>query len=147
MICLSFRQKKIAFKHCLTPKNLVTASFKTKKSHLSIIYYQEIYEILWILTGYHIKSENSLIQAHLSQIKKSLSLLLNNTFSRLTLFVSYLKIWDPKLYLIVSFVIKVSSLNNLDQHWSTYSVTVADIFACKLRQCTRALPEWTVRII
>jgi hypothetical protein len=78
--CLS---KKIWFKYCLTPKNLITASFNTKKYCLSIIYYREIYKILWILVGYHLKSKNSLkrddtekyhssiVQAHLSQILKS----------------------------------------------------------------------------
>ncbi len=38
-----FKAKKISFKHCLTPKNLSTELFHTKKSHLSMIYYQEIY--------------------------------------------------------------------------------------------------------
>jgi len=57
--------KKISFKQPLTSKNLV-----------SIIYHQEIYEMSWILTGYHWKSKNSLkrdymgniAQVHLNQI-------------------------------------------------------------------------------
>jgi hypothetical protein len=34
--------------------------FNTKKSHSSRIYYQEIYEILLIHTGYHFKIKNLL---------------------------------------------------------------------------------------
>jgi hypothetical protein len=37
-------------------------SINTKKSRLSIIYYQEIYEILQTLAGYHLKSKNGLIK-------------------------------------------------------------------------------------
>jgi hypothetical protein len=47
-------------KHYQPPKNLISELLKTKKSHLSIVYYREIYEILWIFAGYHLKSKNSL---------------------------------------------------------------------------------------
>ncbi len=46
LVLISFKQK-ISFKHHLTPNNLITPLFKTKKSQLSIICYWEIYEILW----------------------------------------------------------------------------------------------------
>jgi hypothetical protein len=39
---LTLLKQKISFKHQLTPKNLITASFNTKKSHLSIVYYLEM---------------------------------------------------------------------------------------------------------
>jgi hypothetical protein len=42
----SVKAKKVLFKHNLTQKNLITAWFNTKKSNLSIVYNQEIYEIL-----------------------------------------------------------------------------------------------------
>jgi hypothetical protein len=61
MSCFDIIKEKITPKHHLTPKNIVTASFNTKK-YLSIVYYREIYEISWILTGYHLKSENRLIR-------------------------------------------------------------------------------------
>jgi hypothetical protein len=44
-LILILLKQKISFKHCLTPKNLVTVPFNIKKSRLSIIYYQEEYEI------------------------------------------------------------------------------------------------------
>ncbi len=46
LILISFKQK-ISFKHHLTPNNLITVLFNTKKSQLSVICYWEIYEILW----------------------------------------------------------------------------------------------------
>jgi len=59
LILILWKQKKSS-KHGLTPKNLITVSFNTKKACLSIIYYWQIYEISWIMVGYHLKSKNSL---------------------------------------------------------------------------------------
>jgi hypothetical protein len=84
--------------------------FNTKKSNLSIVYYQEIYEIWWTLAGYHLKSKNSLkrdgmtniIQAHLSQIKKYQSHSINNAYIRFSKTISSHKNWDLQLLCAVS---------------------------------------------
>ncbi len=62
----------------ISSKNFILASFNTKKyhlsiiqhqkSHLSIFFYHEIYEILLILTDYHLKSKKSLKRNDLRNI-------------------------------------------------------------------------------
>jgi len=70
--CLSLilLMQKNLFQASFNTKNLITVSFNTKNSHLSFIFYWEIYEISQNslkrddIEKYH----SSIVQTHLSQI-------------------------------------------------------------------------------
>jgi len=60
LIEASFNTKKYGLSIVYHQKISLKHCLTPKKSHLSIVYYQEIYEIWWTLAGYHLKSKNSL---------------------------------------------------------------------------------------
>ncbi len=61
---LKLKMDEITGAELLLPKlnNFISFNlhFNTKKSHLNIVYYWEMYEISWILADYNLKSKNSL---------------------------------------------------------------------------------------